>query len=91
MLGISDKLADKYIDFLYERDKNSARNDWKSNKYEIFKPGFTRINLIYFFEQDTIDLILNSIKFIAENGWKFLPFYNFNIETGQFMHINSKV
>ena len=92
LLGISDELAAQYIQFLYMRDENSKRiGDWTTKNYEIFKPGFTRINLIFFLEQDQIELILNAIKFISEHGWKLLPFYEFNIVTGEFKHTNSKV
>ena len=37
----------------------------------IFKPGFTRFNLAYFMDENTIDYILESIKFVAFFGWMF--------------------
>ena len=91
MLGISDELAEAYIQFLYKKDKNSPRSDWNSNELEIFKPGFTRFNLVFFLENERADFILHAIKFVAEHGWRFLPFYDFNIKTGAFSHSQAQV
>ena len=91
LLGISDELAEAYIQFLYKQEKNSSRHDWNSNNYEIFKPGFTRFNLVFFLENERADFILNAIKFVAEHGWKFLPFYEFDIKSGSFKHSKSQV
>ena len=74
------------------KDENSRRSgDWVSKNYELYKPGFTRINLSFLLEEDQITLILNAIKFVSEHGWKLLQFYSFNISTGEFKHKNSKV
>ena len=92
MLGISDELAEQYIKFLYKKDENATRKgDWISKSYEIFKPGFTRINLSFFFDKDQTQLILNAIKFVSEHGWKLLQFYSFDIASGEFVHKNLKV
>jgi len=37
------------------------------------KPGFTRLNLSYFVNDQEIDYILNAIEFLAYHAWKFLP------------------
>ena len=39
----------------------------------IFRPGFTRINLPFFYDDHTIDYILEAIVMVAEHGWKLLP------------------
>jgi hypothetical protein len=91
LLGISDELAEAYIQVLYKKDKNSERNDWNSNELEIFKPGFTRFNLVFFLENERVDFIIHAVKFIAEHGWRFLPFYDFNIKTAAFTHSKSQV
>ena len=55
---------------------------------EIFRPGYTRLNLPYFYPDYVIDYILDSIIFLAEHAYKFLPLYAFKIESGRFYHRN---
>lgn len=57
---------------------------------EIFRPGYTRINFPYFYEDYLIDYILDSIEFVAKNGYKFLSHYAFKIESGKFYHRNTE-
>ena len=79
LLGISEELAEKYIQVF------SHKND--SHNIEIIKPGFTRFSFPFFFDECRVDFVLEAIKFICEHGWKFLPQYNFSIESGTFMHV----
>lgn len=87
LLGISEELAEKYLTSLSHQNEASARKDWESSKIEILKPGFTRFNLPFFFDESRVDYILEAIKFVCEHGWKFLPQYNFSVETGKFTHV----
>lgn len=90
LLGINSELAQKYVDKLVYRDEQSARSDYKSASLDIFKPGFTRFNIPFFLDDDRIDFILNAIEFICKHGWKFLPLYEFKIESGKFWHVSEK-
>lgn len=38
-----------------------------------FRPGFTRINLPYFLDEDTLNFALGAVKLLSEHGWKLLP------------------
>jgi hypothetical protein len=88
LLGINEDLAEKYLTSLSHKNESSARKDcWESSHIEILKPGFTRFNLPFFFDETRVDFVLEAIKFICEHGWKFLPQYNFNIESGKFTHV----
>ena len=55
---------------------------------EIFRPGYTRLNLPYFYPDYAIDYILDAIVFLSEHAFKFLPLYAFKIESGRFYHRN---
>ena len=55
---------------------------------EIFRPGYTRLNLPYFYPDYVIDYILDAILFLSEHAFKFLPLYAFKIESGRFYHRN---
>ena len=87
LLGLNEELTEKYLTSLYYQNEYSPRKDWVSNNIEILKPGFTRFNLPFFFEDSRIDFVLEALKFVCEFGWKFLPQYNFNAQTGKFTHV----
>lgn len=91
LLGISNDLAERYLNFLYNQNEDSDIVDYKSNNVEIFKPGFTRFNFPFFFSEEQANYVLNAIKFVCEHGWEFLPFYEFNIKSGEFIHKDFKV
>ena len=47
---------------------------------EVLKPGFTRLNLIYFFTDEEIEYVLWAVEFICMFGWMFLPKYKLDLE-----------
>ena len=77
LLGISEELAYSYINIM-----KSGGLDNSQNGDAIFKPGFTRFSVTFFMDEETVDYILECVHFTATYGWMFLPFYDFDIETG---------
>ena len=55
---------------------------------EIFKPGYIRLNLPYFYPEYIIKYVIKSIKFICEYGHLFISLYKYNIKTGKFWFYN---
>lgn len=53
---------------------------------EGIKPGWSRINFNYFISRTTFDYIVDTVLFVAREGWKFLPLYNFNPDSGRWSH-----
>ncbi|CAF4585966.1 unnamed protein product, partial [Rotaria sp. Silwood2] len=78
LLNIDDQTADIYTKFI-TADENGRLNEMP--KIELMKPGFTRFNLSYFASDEEVDYILNAIEFIANDGWKFLSLYTYDIKT----------
>lgn len=58
---------------------------------EGIKPGWVRVNLNYFCSETEADYIIRAIEFIADEGWKLLPFYDFHAETGIWHHLDREV
>jgi selenocysteine lyase/cysteine desulfurase/tRNA(Ile)-lysidine synthase TilS/MesJ len=79
LLGIHHELAKKIEDALVEDDD-----------HEFLRPGFTRVNFNYFFNEATIEYVLEAINFVADHGWKLLPYYTFYPETGEWKHVLNK-
>ncbi|MEO6777455.1 MAG: aminotransferase class V-fold PLP-dependent enzyme, partial [Kofleriaceae bacterium] len=53
---------------------------------EGIKPGWVRVNFNYFLSETQFQFILDAIQLIASDGWRLLPHYNFNPDTGEWRH-----
>ena len=53
---------------------------------EGIKPGWVRVNFNYFISEQVVDFILDAVHFVADEGWRLLPFYRFEPETGLWLH-----
>ena len=57
---------------------------------ELFKPGYIRLNLPYFYPEYIIKYVIKAIKFICEYGHLFISLYKYNIKSGKFWFYNFK-
>ncbi|MCG8418718.1 MAG: aminotransferase class V-fold PLP-dependent enzyme [Proteobacteria bacterium] len=53
---------------------------------EGVKPGWVRVNFNYFISDEVFNYILDAVHFVANEGWKLLPDYEFDAETGLWHH-----
>ena len=53
---------------------------------EGIKPGWVRVNFNYFISEPTFEFLLKAVLFVAEHGWKLLPDYVFEPDTGKWRH-----
>ena len=53
---------------------------------EGVKPGWVRINFNYFISETVFNFLLNAVEFVAKHGWKMLPHYRFDPQSGQWVH-----
>ncbi|HTR55996.1 MAG TPA: aminotransferase class V-fold PLP-dependent enzyme [Kofleriaceae bacterium] len=53
---------------------------------EGIKPGWVRVNFNYFLSETQFQYILDAIHMIAEDGWRLLPHYTFDPDTGEWRH-----
>ena len=56
---------------------------------DIFKPGYLRLNLPYFYPQYIIEYVIDAIEFICKNGHLLLGLYYYDIKSGKFWHYNN--
>lgn len=56
------------------------------DKHEVLRPGYSRVSFTYWIDKDEVDYIIDSIIFVAKNGWRFLPNYRYNHKTGEWAH-----
>ena len=79
VLGIDFTTAKKFEAQLIADDDN-----------EFLRPGFVRINFNYFMEERIFQFVLDAVEFIANEGWKFMPYYQFYQDTGEWIHKRNK-
>jgi selenocysteine lyase/cysteine desulfurase len=53
---------------------------------EGIKPGWVRVNFNYFLSETQFQFIIDAIHLIANEGWRLLPHYRFNPDTGEWRH-----
>jgi len=53
---------------------------------EGIKPGWTRVNFNYFLTDAEFEFVLDTVAFVAREGWRFLPLYEFSAETSLWKH-----
>ncbi|MBI5508877.1 MAG: aminotransferase class V-fold PLP-dependent enzyme [Deltaproteobacteria bacterium] len=54
--------------------------------HEGVKPGWVRVGFNYFLSEAVFQYIVDAVSFVAEHGWRFLPDYRFDLETGLWRH-----
>jgi len=53
---------------------------------EGIKPGWTRVNFNYFVTKAEFEFVLDAVAFVAREGWRFLPLYEFSAKTSLWKH-----
>ncbi len=53
---------------------------------EVLKPGWVRLNFNYFISESEFDYIVEAVHMIASDGWRLLPLYTYEVESGIWRH-----
>lgn len=48
----------------------------------VFRPGWARLGINWFFDESDVDQIATAVAFVAEHGLALLPHYQLNVDTG---------
>lgn len=76
-----------FINFFSSRlDRHHLRRHEEHSSYEMLRPGFTRISIPFFMSDSELNFVLEALKMVATEGWKLLPQYLLNPETGEWRH-----
>jgi selenocysteine lyase/cysteine desulfurase len=57
---------------------------------EGIKPGWVRVNFNYFISDEVFEYILDAVDLLASDGWRLLPHYTFDPETGIWRHRDTR-
>lgn len=94
LLGIDEDLADHFEQLLAEDktlDRVHLRRYHEYSDREVLRPGFCRLSLPYFMSEEDVEYVITSVTMVAQDGWKLLPQYMFNPETGEWRHRTHQV
>jgi hypothetical protein len=70
------------IDF----QKSEMYRKWILKGFCGIKPGWCRISLHYTMDEVEVAFILDAIEFVAKHGHHFLSLYDFDLQTGAWLH-----
>ena len=68
----------------FRLDRVHLRRYHEYSDREIIRPGFTRLNLPYFMDDECVDFVLSAVAMVAEHGWKLLPQVIFSLWTKKY-------
>ncbi|XP_008201968.1 uncharacterized protein LOC100123495 isoform X2 [Nasonia vitripennis] len=88
LMGIDEKLAKEYEALLLQSCQNGGRDE---SNAETLRPGFARLTFPYFMSEAEVAFVLEALKMVATEGWKLLPQYVLNPETGEWRHHTNSV
>ncbi|XP_065157950.1 uncharacterized protein [Atheta coriaria] len=87
LLGIDQSLATQYENIILEDQRLGRLNlSMEKSHLELLRPGFTRISLPYFINDNELAFIMEAVKMVATEGWKLLPQYTVDGGTGEWRH-----
>ncbi|XP_029666836.1 uncharacterized protein LOC115237739 [Formica exsecta] len=87
LMGIDRELAKEYESILLE----GQRNGTEETTAEGLRPGFARLSFPYFMTEAEVAFVLEALKMVATEGWKLLPQYVLNPDTGEWRHHTNSV
>ncbi|XP_014474966.1 PREDICTED: uncharacterized protein LOC106744578 [Dinoponera quadriceps] len=87
LMGIDRELAKEYENILLEGQRTGA----EETTAEGLRPGFARLSFPYFMSEAEVAFVLEALKMVATEGWKLLPQYVLNPDTGEWRHHTNSV
>ncbi|HUO74398.1 MAG TPA: aminotransferase class V-fold PLP-dependent enzyme [Solirubrobacteraceae bacterium] len=80
--------AGPYLHRIYRVNSDwSARMETQCRRGQLgAKLGFVRLGFNYFTSEETFQYILDAVHLVAGHGWKLLPLYRFDPDTGLWHH-----
>jgi len=69
-----------------DHDTSEQYRKWIHKGFCGIKPGWCRVSLHYVMDDLEVGYILEAIDFVAKQGYRFLPLYNFDVHSGSWLH-----
>jgi len=66
--------------------RSTALEDQVAAGFGALRPGWVRLNVNYFIDEDEVDYLLSALRLIARHGWRLLPGYCLDLRSGLWKH-----
>jgi selenocysteine lyase/cysteine desulfurase len=60
--------------------------DWVRKGFQGIKPGWCRVGFHYSMDDIEAGFVIDAVEFVADQGYRFLPLYDFDPATGAWSH-----
>lgn len=74
----------------FPNDVVEKYNDYRIEGNELYTPGFSRLSINYFFSEQTIEYILDALRFVSKYAIYFLPLYKFVLHLKTPIFVNTE-
>jgi len=74
----------RLLDIDFEQSEQYRK--WIGKGFSGIKPGWCRISLHYVMDDIEVDFILKAVEFVADQGYRFMPLYDFDVYSGAWVH-----
>jgi hypothetical protein len=69
-----------------DRPTSELYRAWVRQGFQGIKPGWCRVGFHYSMDDVDADYVIAAVDFLAEQGYRFLPLYEFDVGTGEWRH-----
>ena len=69
-----------------DRPTSELYRDWVRKGFQGIKPGWCRVGFHYSMDDLDAGFIVGAVEFLAGHGYRFLPLYQFDVESGEWKH-----
>jgi selenocysteine lyase/cysteine desulfurase len=56
----------------------------------VLRPGWVRLNFNYFIAEEEFEYLVRAVELVAEYGWRLLPFYHFDTDSGVWRYLGQR-
>ncbi|KAF2344788.1 hypothetical protein FHG87_024456, partial [Trinorchestia longiramus] len=71
--------------------RHDLRRRQEYSDSELLRPGFVRLGLSFTASDEEVEFVLRSVELVCRDGWKLLPQYICNHQTGEWKHRRQQV
>jgi selenocysteine lyase/cysteine desulfurase len=71
-------------------EQSDRYRQWVKKGFGGIKPGWCRVGFHYAMDDAEADYLIDAVQFVAEHGYRFIPLYHFELDTGTWTHARSR-
>ena len=73
-----------------DEERSTRYREWVKKGFGGIRPGWCRVGFHYAMDDAEADYLIDAVEFVAEHGYRFIPLYHFELDTGTWTHAKSR-